>query len=90
MDLQWFSNVFNSLRPEQNGSDNFIFQMHFCDEICCILVHLSLKFGPEGPSIGLGDGLALNRLQAIVWPNNDPVCQHISMVKCKTAVTPVC
>ena len=45
----------------------------------CILIEISPKFVPKGPinSIGLDNGLALDRWQAIIWINADTIHQHI-------------
>ena len=73
LSLLWF----NSSPLGQNGR-------HFADGISecislnekfCILIKISLKFvpnGPIGPSIGLDNGLAPKRRQAIIWTNADP------------------
>ena len=48
------------------------------NEKFCILIGISLKFVPKSPinnipsSIGLDNGLAPTRRQAIVWSNADP------------------
>ena len=41
----------------------------------CILIAISPKFVPKGAvdSIGLDNGLAPNRQQAIIWTNADPI-----------------
>ena len=45
----------------------------------CISIWISLKFAPKSPidndplSIGLDNGLTLNRQQAIIWTNADPI-----------------
>ena len=44
----------------------------------CILIKIPLKFVPKcpvdnKPSIGLDNGLALNRRQAIIWTNVAPI-----------------
>ena len=48
----------------------------------CIVIKISLKFAPKCPidnkpalvsSIGLDNGLAPNRREAIIWTNTDPV-----------------
>ena len=68
---------FNTLRPRQDGR-------HFADDILkCIFLNedvwianeISLKFVPKGPnwqysSIGLDNGLAPSRRQAIIWTND--------------------
>ena len=48
------------------------------NEKFCILIKISLIFFPKGPidnkhSIGLDNGLAPNRWQAIIWTNADPI-----------------
>ena len=70
----------NSSPPGQNGrclADD-IFKCIFMNEKFCILIKISLKFGPKGPvykknSIGLNNGLAPNRRQVIIWTNADPI-----------------
>ena len=66
--------------PGQNGG-------HFADDILrcifvnknvCIMLKISLKFvlseaNRQHPSIGLDNGLAPNRRQAINWTNADPI-----------------
>ena len=71
---------FNSSPPGQNGHHfaNNIFWCIYMNEKFCVLTKISLKFVPEGPidnkpSIGLDNGLATNRWQAIIYPNVDPV-----------------
>ena len=54
-----------------------IFKCFFVNENFCILIEISLKFVPKGPSIGLGNSLALNRCQAIIWINADPIHRRI-------------
>ena len=64
----------NSSPPGQNGrhfSDD-IFKCIFMNKKFCILIQISLKFGPKG-SIGSGNGLVPTRQQAIIWTNVDPV-----------------
>ena len=54
--------------------------MHFINEKLIILIKISLKFVAEDPtdnSIGLDNGLAPNRRQAIIWTNADPVHWHM-------------
>ena len=46
------------------------------------LTKISLKFVPKGPidnnpTIGLDNGLAPNRRQAITWTNGDPIRRRI-------------
>ena len=48
------------------------------NEKFCILIKISLKCVPKGPinnkpSIGLDNGLAPNRRQAIIWTNDNPI-----------------
>ena len=48
------------------------------NEKFCILIKISLRFAPKDPignkpSIGLDNGLAPNRRQAIIWTNADPI-----------------
>ena len=49
------------------------------NEKFCILIKISLKFVPNkglidnNPSIGLDNGLAPNRRQAIIWTNADSI-----------------
>ena len=58
------------------------FQMHFRE---CKVLHFDSKLtefcsqGPnwQQPSIGLDNGLAPNRRQAIIWANADPIYWHI-------------
>ena len=50
----------------------------FLNENIRILIQFSLKFVPNGPidnipAIGLDNGLAPKRWQAIIWTNADPV-----------------
>ena len=51
--------------------------MHFVNEKFCIWIKVSLKFFLKVPidnnSIGLDNGLALKRRQAIIWTNADPI-----------------
>ena len=52
------------------------FQIHFREWKFCILLKISLKFlakvsNWQYPSIGLDNGLAPNRRQAIIWTNDD-------------------
>ena len=55
-------------------------------EKLCIFIQISLKFVPEGSIenksaiIGLSNGLALHRLSAITWTNEDTV--HWCIYKC--------
>ena len=65
----------NSSPPGRNGhllADN-IFRCIFVNEKFYILINISLKFVRKGPidnnSIGLENGLAQNRRQAIIWTN---------------------
>ena len=74
--------------PGQNGcyfADN-IFRYIFVNEKFCILITNSLKFFPgsfswvanwQRTSTSLENGLTLNRLQAIIWANADPIDCHI-------------
>ena len=65
--------------PGQNGRNlaDDIFKCIFVSEKFCILIkfHLSLflRSNWQQPSIGLDNGLAPNRLQAIIWINVDPI-----------------
>ena len=64
----------NTLKPRQNGrhfADN-ILKCIFLNENVWILIEISSKFGSNwsNSSIGLDNGLALSRRQAIIW-NND-------------------
>ena len=77
----WGILVFNPSTPGQNGchfADN-IFKCIFVNEKFCIPIQISLKFVPKDPidnnlGTGLDNGLAPNRLQAIIWTTNtDPV-----------------
>ena len=69
---------FNSYPPGQNGHQlaDDIFRCSFLNEKFCILIQISLKFVPKGRlfkfSIGLDNGVAPNRWQAIIWTNADP------------------
>ena len=58
--------------------DNF-FTVVFWNANCCIIFFI--KIGPKGAiyqaSIGSGNGLALNRWQAIIWTNDNQVCDTI-------------
>ena len=59
-----------------------IFKCIFLNEKVRILIEISLEFVPKGliefkPSIGLDNGLAPNRRQAIIWTNADPILWHI-------------
>ena len=75
----WIS-YFNSSPPGQNGchfADN-IFRCIFINKKFCILIKISLSFVPKGPnwqytSIGLDNGIAPNRQQAIIWTNAHPI-----------------
>ena len=54
------------------------------NEKFCILIKISLRFTPKGPidnkpSIGLDNGLAPNRRQAIIWTNADLIDWRIYM-----------
>ena len=68
----------------QNGrhfADN-IFRCIFVNEKIYILTKISLKFVPKGPldnkpSIGLDNGLAPNKRQAIIWTNAELIHWHI-------------
>ena len=55
-----------------------IFRCFSVNEKFCILIKISLKFVPKDPidkknSIGLDNGLAPNRRQAIIWTYADPI-----------------
>ena len=50
-----------------------IFSCIFVYDKFCILIEISQKFVPKGPI----NGLALNRWQAIIWTNADPIHWHI-------------
>ena len=56
-----------------------IFKHIFLNENIKISIQFSLKFVPKGPidNIGLDNGLAPNRRQAIIWTNADTVHQRI-------------
>ena len=58
----------------------------FQNQCTCILIQISPKFVPKGPinvSISLDDGLALNRLQTIIWTSDGIVywqkCASLSL-----------
>ena len=58
--------------------------MHFCEWKVSIFVKFPLKFVPKGPilqqpGIGLDNGLAPNRRQAIIWTNADPILSRIGL-----------
>ena len=57
------------------ADDNF--KCNFLNENDRILIRISVKFVPRSPSIGSGNGLALNRRQAITWANAGPVYWRI-------------
>ena len=66
--------------PWTNGHHfaNDIFKCIFVNEKFCILIKISLTFVPkwsnwQSSSIGLDNGLAPNRRQAIIWTNADPI-----------------
>ena len=74
----------NSSHPGQNGchfaEDSF--KRIFMNANFFISIWISVKYVPQGSkwqwvSIGSGNGLALNRQQAIIWTNADPVHRHI-------------
>ena len=70
----------NPLLPGHNGRHftDDIFRCTFVNEKFCIMVKSSLKFVPMDPvDIGLGNGLALNRRQAIIQTNADYVYWRI-------------
>ena len=75
----------NSSPPGQNGRHfaGNIFRCIFVNEKFCILIQISLKFVPKWQyvSIGLGNGLAPNRRQAITWTNDDLVhwCIYVAL-----------
>ena len=59
-----------------------IFRYIFMSEKFCYLIKILLKFVSESVmdywlSIGLDNGLAPNRQQAVIWTNSDPVHRHI-------------
>ena len=57
---------------ELSGHLWYHFQIYFCNANLCIFMYASLKCAPIDPvytSIGLDDGLVLNRWQAISWTN---------------------
>ena len=74
------------ISPRQNGchfADN-IFICIFVNKKFCILIKILLKFVPKGPidnSLGLVNGLALNRRQAIILTNADPIhwCIYVAL-----------
>ena len=65
----------NSSPPGENGCQfaEDIFKCIFMNEKICILIEISIKFVHKGPSIGLDNGLVLNRCQSIIWTNADPI-----------------
>ena len=71
---------FNSSPPGQNGrlfADD-IFECIFVNGSLYILVKISLKFVlkdliDNNPALGLDNGLASNRRQAIIWTNANPI-----------------
>ena len=86
-------NEFNTLRPSQNGPQfaDDILKWIFFNENIWILIKLSLKFVPNGQqtSIGSGNGLALNRRQAIIWTNQGLVywCINASLSLIELKIT---
>ena len=57
----------------------------FVNDKICLLIKIAHKFVLEGAinnksSIGLDNGLALNKRQAIIWTNADPTPWHINAV----------
>ena len=65
-----------TMRLRQNGRHfpDAIFQCIFLNENIWISIKISLKFVPKGTteysSIGLDNGLAPDRWQAIIWTND--------------------
>ena len=61
---------------------NDIFKCIFLNGNIRISIQISLKFVPKGsidnkPALVSGNGLSLNRRQAITWSNADPVYRRI-------------
>ena len=84
----------NTLRPKQNGCHfaGDIFKHIFLDNNAHVLIEISLRFVSKGPNdnkvqIGflLGDGLTLNRQQAMTSTNDGSSSQTLSRVTLYTA-----
>ena len=73
--------IIRTLRPREDGRHfaDDIFKTIFIKENVWISIEISAEFVPKRPvSIGLGNGLAPNRRQAITWTNDDlDVCRHM-------------
>ena len=71
------NNKLYTLRPRQNGRHfvDDIFKLIFSHEICCILIHISLKFiltGPISEKPTLVQMLPVHQ-KAIIWTNDGAV-----------------
>ena len=82
--MRHFVDIFDTLRPSVNGrhSTDDILKCIFLKENVWIPIKISLKFVTKGPidnifSIGLDNGLAPTRRQAIIWTNDGTVQRRI-------------
>ena len=85
LQLRQSQQIFSSSLPGQNGRHfaDDTFRCIFVNEKFCVLIKISLKFVPKAPIDSIFAlvkimawrwiGLALNRRQAIIWTNADPL-----------------